>query len=74
MSENEQQRSPELDQVRRLLFPRLPAEEGWRRVEAALAGAGDEERTKRIEALATEDLAADLLAALRRLRETSPDR
>jgi hypothetical protein len=61
-------RTPELDQVRRLLFPTLPPEEGWARIENALAGAQDEERAEAIERLAEGDLTADLIAALRRLR------
>jgi hypothetical protein len=38
----EPSRSDELDQVRRLLFPELPAEEGWARIDAAIAGAAAE--------------------------------
>jgi hypothetical protein len=34
-------RSPELDQVRQMLFPGLPEEEGWARIDAAIAGARD---------------------------------
>ena len=60
--------SPELDQVRRLLFPSLPPEEGWARIETALAGAKDEERIDAIENLAEGDLTADLIAALKRLQ------
>ena len=62
------ERTPELDQVRRLLFPGLPPEEGWARIEGALAGAKDEERIDAIEELAGRDLTADLVAALRRLQ------
>jgi hypothetical protein len=61
-------RTPELDQVRRLLFPTLPPEEGWARIEGALAGAKDDERIEAIESLAEGDLTADLIAVLRRLR------
>ena len=61
-------RTPELDQVRRLLFPSLPPEEGWARIETALAGAKDEERIDAIEDLAEGDLTADLIAVLKRLR------
>ena len=61
-------RTPELDQVRRLLFPSLPPEEGWARIETALAGAKDEERIDAIENLAEGDLTADLIAALKRLQ------
>ena len=63
-----ERRTPELDQVRRLLFPGLPAEEGWARIEGALAGAKDEERLDAIEELAEGDLTADLVAALKRLQ------
>ena len=52
MPANSPQRTPELDQVRRLLFPTLPPEEGWARIEGALAGAKDEERIDAIEELA----------------------
>ena len=63
-----ERRTPELDQVRRLLFPTLPEEEGWARIEGALAGARDDERIEAIESLAEGDLTADLIAVLRRLR------
>jgi len=63
-----ERRSPELDQVRRLLFPTLPPEEGWARIESALAGANDEERIDAIENLAEGDLTADLIAVLKRLQ------
>ena len=45
-------RSPELDAVRELLFPRLSAQEGWERIEAADAGQRDEGRWRRIEQIA----------------------
>jgi hypothetical protein len=64
-------RSPELDQVRRLLFPTLPPDEGWARIEGALADAKDEERIEAIEDLAEGDLTADLIAALKRLRTSA---
>jgi len=70
--ENPQGRTPELDQVRRLLFPTLPPEEGWARIEGALAGAKDEERLDAIEELAEGDLTADLIAALKRLQAQQP--
>ncbi len=68
MPENPSGRTPELDQVRRLLFPTLPPDEGWARIEGALAGAKDDERLDAIEELAGQDLTAELIAALRRLR------
>jgi len=70
--ENPQGRTPELDQVRRLLFPTLPPEEGSARIEGALAGAKDEERLDAIEDLAEGDLTADLIAALKRLQAQQP--
>jgi hypothetical protein len=70
MSTGEGSRSKELDQVRQLLFPDLPEEEGWARIDAAFRGAADPERTQAIERLASGDLNAELTAALRRLRET----
>lgn len=63
------ERSPELDKVRQLLFPALPAEEGWARIEAAFAGASDPERLDAIEELAARELSGDLLGAVRRLHE-----
>ena len=72
MPDSSPQRTPELDRVRRLLFPTLPPEEGWSRIEGALAGAKDEERIDAIEELAGQDLTAELIAALRRLRTPKP--
>jgi len=57
-------RSPELDEVRRMLFPRLSPEDGWARIDQAIRGAADPEKQAAIEALARRDLPADLLAAL----------
>ena len=51
-------RTPELDEVRRLLFPELPSEEGWARIEAAVQRA---ERGRRIDEA--------LIDAIRRLKE-----
>lgn len=69
MGEHERDRSPELDQVRRLLFPRLPAEDGWARIEGALARASDPARVEAVERLATGDLDGELTTVLRRLGE-----
>jgi hypothetical protein len=66
--ESPPRRTPELDQVRRLLFPALPPEEGWERIERALAGAEDEDRIEAIEELAGRDMTADLVATLKRLQ------
>ena len=68
MPEDSTRRTPELDQVRRLLFPTLSPEEGWARIEGALAGAKDDDRVDAIEELAGRDLTAELIAALRRLQ------
>jgi hypothetical protein len=61
--------SPELDQLRRLLFPSLPADEGWARIDEALENSQDDERIARIEELAEHELTADLVEALRKLRK-----
>jgi hypothetical protein len=69
MSDDEGSRSPDLDQVRQMLFPNLPPADGWARIDAALAGASDPERVDAIERLAGADLSGDLSAVIRRLRE-----
>jgi hypothetical protein len=56
----EHDRSPELDQVRQMLFPQLPATQGWARIDRALDGAADPKRIERIEDLAANDLSGDL--------------
>jgi hypothetical protein len=71
MSDDE--RSKELEEVRKLLFPSLPAEEGWAKIDAAVAGAADDRRFEAIEALASGDMNEDLLAALRILRDREKD-
>jgi hypothetical protein len=58
-------RSPELDEVRRMLFPGLSPDDGWARIDQAIRGAADPEKQEAIEALARRDLTVDLLAALR---------
>jgi len=57
-------RSLELDEVRRMLFPGLSPDDGWARIDQAIRGAADPEKQAAIEALARRDLPADLLAAL----------
>jgi len=57
-------RSPELGEVRRMLFPGLSPDDGWARIDQAIRGAADPEKQAAIEALARRDLPADLLAAL----------
>lgn len=64
-------RSKELDDVRKLLFPNLDAEDGWAKIDAAVEGAADDERFAAIEELANRDLTQDLYAALERLRRAS---
>ena len=64
MGESEADRSPELDQVRRMLFPQLPPDEGWARIDAAISGAADPQRMAAIERLASGDLSDELLSLL----------
>ncbi len=45
-------RSPELDEVRRLLFPRLNEDDGWSKIDAAFRGAADPRKQAAIEAYA----------------------
>ena len=47
-----QRRTAELDQVRRLLFPSLPPDDGWARIDRALSAARDAKRLDAIEDLA----------------------
>ena len=63
-----------LEQVRIMLFPNLPAEEGRAHVEAAIAGAADIETWKRIEEIAAvePDLMDNLMWALKELAD-EPD-
>jgi len=58
LAENGASRTPELDEVRRLLFPELPPDEGWARIDAAMRRA---ERERRIDEA--------LIDAIRRLKE-----
>ena len=48
-------RSPELDEVRRLLFPRLSEDEGWTLIDRAFRRAADPRKQEAIEALARRD-------------------
>jgi hypothetical protein len=74
MASGQSGRSPELDNVREPLFPNLPAEEGWARIENAIKDAADRERIDRIEAaLAAGDFYLELIAAVRDLVEKQPD-
>jgi hypothetical protein len=66
VSRSDVERSPQLEQVRRLLFPRLSPDEGWERIETAIARAGDAERMDAIEELAASGLSDDLAAELGR--------
>lgn len=66
MDDSQSGRSLTREQLRLVLFPNHPAEEGRARIEAALARAEDEERTQRVERLANDpDLDAELLRSLR---------
>jgi len=66
MRTQESERSPDLEQLRLMLFPRLSREEGWRRIETAFERAADRARARRIEQLASEpDLAEEMLHRLR---------
>jgi hypothetical protein len=47
-------RSPELDQVRRLLFPNLTTADGWAQIDRAFSGAADPKRVQAIEDRALE--------------------
>ena len=67
----EQNRSEELDRLRRLLFGKLDAEDGWRRIDDAIAAADDDARWARIENEAThgdQDFRTALAEVLRRGR------
>ena len=48
-------RSPELDEVRRLLFPRLSEDEGWTLIDRAFRRAADPRKQEAIEAQARRD-------------------
>ncbi len=50
-AEAEPRRTPELDQVRRMLFPRLSPEDGWARIDKAFERAADPERIEAVERL-----------------------
>jgi hypothetical protein len=68
MRTQESERSPDLDQLRLMLFPHLSREDGWRRIETAFERAADRERSSRIEQLASNpDLAKEMLRRLRGL-------
>ena len=66
---DERDRSEELDRLRRLLFGKLDAEDGWRRIDDALAAADDDARWARIEsevAVGDQDFRSALAEILRR--------
>jgi hypothetical protein len=50
-------RSPELDEVRRLLFPSLGEDDGWAKIEHAFDRAADPRKQEAIEAYARRELA-----------------
>ena len=62
MNRDQPSRSAELDQVRKMLFPELPPEEGWARIDAAMARASAEPA-----------IDEDLLDTIRRLRDKEDD-
>lgn len=67
MRHDEGDRSDDLERLRLMLFPRLTCAEGQRRIDAALEGAGDADRAKRIEALAADaDLVDEIFRRLPR--------
>lgn len=67
MRREEGEQSDDLERLRLLLFPRLDREEGERRIAAALEGAADADRTKRIEELAGDpDLVDEIFRRLPR--------
>jgi hypothetical protein len=64
---HEEGESEELERLRVLLFPRLSRAEGQRRIAAALEGAKDADRTRRIEELAADpDLVDEIFRRLPR--------
>ena len=65
-------RSQELDKLRQRLFPDLPAEEGWAKIDRALNAAADQDRLDRVEELADRDLGWDLMEILRQLLDEQP--
>lgn len=73
MSERER-RSPDLDQTRQMLFPKLSEEEGWKRMDAAARGASDPGKQAAIERIAADrDLLAVLVEVIRKLRDRPPE-
>lgn len=68
MSDDAPGRSPELEQVRRLLFPDRPAEDGWAAIDEAFARASDPQRVERIERLAEGGIEEELLRTIARVR------
>jgi hypothetical protein len=58
-----------MDKVRRLLFPELPEEEGWSRIDEAMRRAADSARLDRIDTLARNDVNEALQNAIRQVRE-----
>jgi hypothetical protein len=72
-------RSPDLVRVREMLFPDLPAEQAWRLIDDAFAGASDPERWSAVEAEARrqqldETLVMQLREAVRERRGNSDER
>jgi hypothetical protein len=55
MADAEPRRTPELDQVRQMLFPRLSPEDGWARIDRAFERGTDPERIEAVERLVRGD-------------------
>jgi hypothetical protein len=53
-------RSPELDEVRRLLFPKLDEDDGWAKIERAFERAADPRKQEAIEAYARRQASSPL--------------
>ena len=73
MDDSQSEKSLTLEKLRLLLFPDLSPEEGRLRIDAAFAGAQDEERAQRIERLAN-DLVVEVKLEERSATTESPRR
>lgn len=65
MTDGDDKRFDDREVLRLLLFPRLSPDEGRRRIDDAFEGAADDERARRIEALAQDpDLVEEIFRRL----------